>query len=152
MTLIEAIHQAKSAGVTNVSDIIRYLTKRPQTVTEGTAEQAKPQTQHALESALRAILTSLNVPTPIPAGTMLNLLQATPESDEQRDTFTRAIAIRGELVGLHGLTDEDFRADDFGQPTKPVSTRTVTEGDSIAEANGLTVTRETVLAALRGLQ
>lgn len=152
MNLQELIQSLSELQRISVASIVNTLNKRPQTVTESTEEQAKPQTQYALESSLRSILTGLGIPAPIPEGAMLTLLQATPENDQQRDTFTRAIAIRGELVGLHGLTDEDFRADDFGQPTKPVVTRTVTEGESLAEANGLTVTRETVLTALRGLQ
>lgn len=150
MNLLSHIQALPDQQRISVASIVSALNKRPTAIEEGAEEQAKPEAQAALEASLRAILTALGVPTPIPAGTMLNLLQATPENDEQRDMFTRAIAIRGELVGIHGLTDDDFRAADFGQPARTVPTRTVKEGQSIAEANGLTVTRETVIKALRG--
>jgi hypothetical protein len=150
-TLASLIADIPQDDKLSVESIVAYLNRRPQTVAEGAAQEAKSATRATLEAALRAILDAMGFPTPLLPGTLASMLALTPQSDAHRDALSRAIAIRSDLKSVeHGLTDADFLSDDFGSPTRTVPTRTVTEDLSLAETHlGVLVTAQQVRAALK---
>jgi len=165
MTLSDAVVQAQSAGATNIPDIIRYLTRKPVTRTERTEDVTKPAEQVEAEQAAR--------------NTLLALVQVLDPDGDAKATLAKAQAaswhkfvrwIKPRLASLsdaqkqmaqvafaeltaaylgHQRAGYDWTATTWGEATERRTVFDREEGQSIAESNGLTVTRDTIKAELR---
>jgi len=130
MSLHDLIQAARANGASNIADIVAAINRRPTTTQEAPTTVTKPQGRVLLETALRLTLDALDVPQPIPSGTMLALMQQSPWTDAHRN----AMALRTELVAVYGLSDADFLAPHFGLASYEATVQIVNEGQSPAHA------------------
>jgi hypothetical protein len=143
MTLTEIVATAQGLGLTNAREIAAWANAPERIVSDVTETRTKSASRATLEAALRITLDALGVPTPIPQGTTLALLQASPWTDQHRN----AMALRSELVANHGLQDADFLAAHFGQPTYQATVQREQVFPGIAETHlGREITDDEVRA------
>ena len=150
----------------SVESIVAYVNRRPQTVAEGTADEAKPAAQVEAEKAALTCLVGLVTLLDPTGNAMATIGKARGRTADQFAAWIkpRLAGLKPEeqaaaLVAMQELqlhyaamvaSGIDWRADDFGQPTRKVQTRTVSESESLAQTHlGRDVTLAEVRAALK---
>lgn len=165
MTLTEAIDLAKQAGLSNVPDIIRYLTRRPTETTLSTVDTAKPaeqvQAEQAAKTTLAGLITLLQPDADVPAtittaqkstwaqfvGWIKPRLAALSDI-EQRQAQVAFAELTAAYLG-HQNSGYKWTSPTWGEATEPREVTTVTEGESLAELHNLDVNYRTVKQILK---
>jgi hypothetical protein len=165
-TLPELIAEIPVEQKRSVEAILRHVNHRPQTVAEGMADEAKPQAQVDAEKAALTCLVGLVTLLDPTGNAMQTIGKARGRTADQFAAWIKpklaalsAPEQASAMVAMQELqlhyaamvaAGIDWRADDFGQPTRTVQTRTVSESDSLTQTHlGRAVTPAEVRAALK---